>query len=216
VANEKGHSSGSLQPKDKLSSYGLDEIDYWLYTSREKFDVSKFCSAVGVKDEDYYDCTITSRDPASDYSMHVMMFADEEQEVTIQLSYSRREAARKTRGKQVGPYVEEFGEWLGQFFKYETTQGHMHGHFSYPLASRQSKFLLPLKTNIEDAEIDGVSLNLPTKPEGVIRVRLTQGKRNWLVEVIADRRISFKDFTPHADVRALASVINTLLEERKS
>jgi hypothetical protein len=214
VANEKHYGAGPLATTDKLSSYGLGEIGYWIYTSREKFDVKKFRAAVGAKGENYYDCEITSRDPSSDYSIHVVMFADEE-EVTVQLEYSSNEASSKGRNKQVGPYAEEFGEWLGQFFKYDTTQGHMHGHFSYPLASRQSKFLLPLKTNIENAEIDGVSLRLPTKPEGVARVRLTQGKETWFVEVIADRRMTFKGFTPHSDVKALASVISTLLEERK-
>lgn len=215
MASEKKGTVGASEPIDKLSSYGLDEIGYWIYTSREKFDVQKFRAALGAKDQNYYDCTITPRDSSIDYSVHVAMFAEEE-EVTVQLVFSSKEASSKAKGKQAGPYAEEFGEWLGQFFKYDTTQGHMHGHFSYPLASRQSKFPLPLKTSIEDAEIDGVSLRLPTKPEGVIRVRVTQGKQSWYVEVIADRRITFKGFTPHSDVRALASVINTLLEERKS
>ncbi len=215
MANEKSHPQAQATERDKLSSYGLDEIRYWIYTSREKFDVAKFRAAVGAKDEDNYSCVITPHDPAIGYEARMALWV-EEPEITVQLIYSTGAPSKgKRKVKQPGPYAEEFGEWLGQFFKYETTQSHMHGHFSYPLATRASKFPLPLKTNIEDAEIDGVSLRLPSEPEGVSRVRLTQGDKEWYVEAVADRRITFKGFIPHVDVRVLASVINTLLEERK-
>lgn len=157
---------------------------------------------------------VIASDPATDYHIHVNFWA-EEKDVTIQLGYMGRERTGKAKGTP-GPSAEEYGEWLGQFFKYDTTQVHMHGHFSYPIASRQSKFPLPLKTSIENAEIDGISLKLPAKPEGVLRVRLTRGEASWYVEAIADRRITFKGFTPHADVKALASVASTLMEESKS
>ena len=108
-------------------------------------------------------------------------------------------------------------EWIGQFFKHETAQGHIHARFEYPLEARQSKFPLPLKTALKgEAEIDGISLKLPSKPEGVSKVRLTQGKTRWYVEVIADRRITFKGFSPYGDVQAILSVIDTLMEEKKS
>jgi hypothetical protein len=199
---------------EALSSYGLSEIDYWIYTSRDKFDVPKFCAAVGTEDETSYDCTLPPRDSTTDYCLHIG-FVAEEKKVTIQLGYLIEDKLTGGKGMQYA-YAEEAGDWLGQFFKYDNTQGHMHAHFSYPLATRQSKFPLPLKTSIQDAEIDGISLRLPDKPEGVLRVRLTSGKEDWYVEVIADRRITFKGFTPHSDISALASVVSTLLEERKS
>jgi hypothetical protein len=218
VANEKLHRSAQAATRNKLSSYGLDEIRYWIYASREKFDVHKFIAALGEKsDQSYYECAFVPHDPAIGYNVSIAMWPGD-QEITLQLVYSTEISSRrrKKKVKDSGPPVEELGDWLAQFFKYENTEGHIHGHFSYPLESRVSKFPLPLKTSIEDAEIDGVSLRLPTQPEGVMRVRVTQGDKEWYVEVVADRRITLKGFTPHLDVKALASVVNTLLEERKS
>jgi hypothetical protein len=143
------------------------------------------------------------------------MQAEDDGDVSVRLSYEPHSGSHKGKGKQVGPFAEEVGEWLGQFFKYSSAQSHMHGHFSYPLASRESKFPLPLKTNIEGAEVDGIAFRLPSNPGGVGRVRLTQGKDQWYVEVIADRKMTFKGFTPHSDVMVLTAVINTLMEERK-
>lgn len=218
MANEKPHRSVQPATRDKLSSYGLDEIVYWIYTSREKFSVEKFSAALGEKSNDsYYECAFVPRDAAIGYNVSIGAWPAE-QEITVQLIYSTEISNRRRKKKvpQSGPCVEEFGDWLGQFFKYGSTEGHMHGHFSYPLAARESKFPLPLKLSIEDAEIDGVSLKLPALPEGVMRVRLTQGDEEWYVEAVADRKMVFKGFTPHSDVKALASVVNTLLEERKS
>ena len=218
MANETPHRHRPAQAsmQDELSSYGLDEIKYWIFTSREKFNAAKFRTALGAKDDKHCECILTSHDPKTTYGLQIAMW-DEDREITISLVYSSvvsEKAKRQARHSE--PYLEDFGDWLGRFFKYESTQGHMHGHFSYPLASRASKFPLPLKTSIEDAEIDGVSLKLPTTPQGVVRVRLTQGDEEWFVEVVADRKMVFRGFTPHSDVRALASVVNTLLEERKS
>jgi hypothetical protein len=213
VENERTHRSARAATEDKLSSYGLDEIRYWIYVSHEKFDISKFRAALGVEKETYITAVLASADPTVDYMLRIAVW-DEKPEITIQLRYSTTSSDKK-RVQQTGPQLEEFGGWFGQFFKYESTHAHMHGHFSYPLASRASKFPLPLKMNIEDAEIDGVSLQLPSEPEGVGHIRLTQGDKEWYVEVVADRRMAFKGFKPHPDVKALASVLNTFLERHK-
>jgi hypothetical protein len=215
VANEKTHRSAQAATHDKLSSYGLDEIRYWIYVSHEKFDVSKFRAALGAGSETYCNAFFASADATVDYTLRVAIW-DEKPEVTIQLRYSTASSdGNRKKAQRTAPRLEEFGTWFGQFFKYESTQAHMHGHFSYPLASRTSKFPLPLKMNIEDAEIDGVSLQLPSEREGVGHIRLTQGNEEWYVEVVADRRMAFKDFTPHSDVKALASVLDTFLERSK-
>lgn len=178
-------------------------------------DAAKFIAALGGKEEKYYNTVLASSNPAVNYLLRIAIW-DEEDEVTIQLIYPTAPSdIQRKKARQGAPSIEEFGNWFRQFFKYDTTHVHMHAHFSYPLASRSSRFPLPLKTNIEDAEIDGVSLTLPSEPEGVGRIRITQGDEEWYVEVIADRRMTFKGFMPHPDVKALASMVNTFLEERK-
>jgi hypothetical protein len=214
VENEKRHRSEEAKVPDKLSLYGLDEIRYWLNATHEKFDVVKFRAALGESEEKYCSAVFAGNDPSLEYGLRIAVW--DEEEVTIQLTYWTIQSGKKKRTVALTePSIEEFGTWLGQFFKHETTHTHMHGHFSYPLASRASKFPLPLKTSIEDAQIDGFSLMLPSEPEGVGRVRITQGDEEWYVEVVADRRMSFRGFTPHLDVKALASVVNAFLEKRK-
>lgn len=210
MEKEKSHPSA-----EKLSSYGLDELTYWIYASPEKFNLKSFAAAIGEKDgQPHYHCRLKPRD-AGDYGVQIGLW-DEGKEMTVRLDY--RTEGRSSKNYPSVSYADDLGNWLAQFFKYGNTHVHIHGHFSYPLASRTSKFPLPLKTSIEDAEIDGISLRLPAKPEGVMRVRLTQGRGEnpeWYVEVIADRRMTFKSFSPHPDIRALLSVLSTLLEERK-
>ncbi len=202
---------------EKLSLYGLDEAHYYITTSREKFDVRKVFEQLGEEGQHKCEAVILPRDRVTDYHVHVHI-GTEKEGVNIHAAYLEQgwnPHRHKGGGGEVG--AEDFMEWLGRFFKHETCQAHMHVHYVYPLASRQSKFPLPLKTSIEGgAEIDGISLRLPKEPENVSKVRLTQGKAMWFVEVIANRRLTFKRFAVYNDVRVLASVVDSLMEERKA
>jgi hypothetical protein len=88
----------------------------------------------------------------------------------------------------------------------------------FGLGMRRSKFPLPLITAFgpkgNEAEIDGISLKFPSKPEGVASLWLMRWKR-WRVQVAADRRITFKGFSPYEDMRAFISVVQMVIEEEK-
>ncbi len=203
---------------EKLSIYGFDEAHYYITTSREKFDVQKVFDLLGEKGKRECDALILQRNRETDYHVRVRIGV-EKNEVHIHAMYLQEELNPHKQkssdgGNEVG--AEDFMEWLGKFFKHETSHIHLHLHYVYALASRQCKFPLPLKTTIEgDAEINGISLRLPKEPEGVSKVILQQGKSMWFIEVIANRRVRFKGFTLHNDVRAVASVVESLMEERK-
>src|SRR6267154_5702134 len=185
---------------DPISRYDLDEAHYYIRTSREKFDLRKVFELLGKKGEwrQTWDAVILPRSRSADYHLHVHVGVEKD-EVNIHAGYLQEELNPHNHetsdgGDKVG--AEDFMEWLGQFFRHETCNAHMHLHYVYPLASRQSKFPLPLKTSIEgDPEINGISLRLPKEPENVSKVILQQGKSKWFVEAIADRRIRFKGFT---------------------
>lgn len=211
--------SAAHKAVDRLASYGLDELHYYITTSRDKFDVKKVFEKLGAKGQQTCHATVLPKDRSTDYHVHVSIGIAKE-EINIHLVYFEEEGNPHEHtsgdgGDEVG--AEDFMEWLGRFFKHETCQTHIHAHYVYLLASRQCKFPLPLKTSLGgDAEIDGISVRLPREPENVSKVRVTQGKELWFVEMIADRRIAFKKFALYGDVRALASVLDSLMEERKA
>lgn len=208
----------NLSPEsiDRFEGTGLDEIRYWITASLEKFYLDKFRKQIKSRSTggDLHGALVSPRDQeAGDYHIHANWHVSEK-EIYLQVGYLV--GTREHDEGEREPFAEEFMDWLGQFFKHETAQGHIHADFRYSLKSRQSKFPLPLKTALEgDAEIDGISLRLPSAPKGVSRIRLTRGKNRWYVEVIADRRITFKGFSPYADVHAFLLVLNTLIEEKK-
>lgn len=217
MAEKTKESSTTPQSIEELSGTGFDEMQYWFVVSRDKFDLEKFRGQLGPtsRNQDSYSILVAPTDPkTADYHIHAG-WRIEEKEISFWVQYIH--GPKRHEKDEREPYAEQFMEWLGRFFKNETAQAHIHADFEFPLETRQSKFPLPLKTALEGgAEIDGISLRLPVLPSGVSRIRLTQGKTNWFVEVIADRRVKFKEFTPYADVHAFLSVIRTLIEEKKS
>ena len=218
VVNEKEHRKGA-GAAENLSAYGFDEAHYYITTSREKFDIDKVVEKLGQRGP-RCEATILAKERSADYHIHFFLGADK-RGIKMQIAYFQAELNPHEHWKDDGKNevsAENFMEWLGRFFKYETSHAHLHVHYVFPAASRQSKVLpLPLKTSLEgDVEIDGVSVNLPRQPEGVTKIRLTLGEECWWVETVADRRLTFKKFALLNDVRALASVIDLVLQQRKS
>ena len=109
--------------------------------------------------------------------------------------------------------------WLGRFFKYDTAQAHLHARFRYAVDRYRSVYPLPVRTNFGDSdeayEIFGFTVRMPSRPRGVTSVRLTQGKAEWFVEVIAGRRIAFRTFSPDGDLNSISHVIDKFLEIRQ-
>lgn len=203
-----------------FASANCTEISYRLSASRDKFDVDRFRASLMPKGrtKDKWGTVCAPKDPKTgDYHLHADWFIEED-EVSFRIDYEA--GPKEHEADEREPYAEEFMEWLGQFFKYENARSHIHAEFAYPLETRESKFPLPLKTAIGpkviEAEIDGISLKLPSKPEGVTSVWVTRGKARWKIQLAGDRRTTFKAFTPYEDMRAFISVLEMVIEERKS
>jgi len=208
-----------------LASLGLDDVSYLIVVSKEKFELAKFKRAVRPLSEFPVELpsspdagwhTIYPEHPESlDVYINFSWYT-EESEITLMAQYSS-DGKRSGKNKS-DPHAEKFMQWLGKFFKYESAEAHSHAHFQYLLESKQSKFPLPLKTHLGDgdAEIDGIALRLPSKPQGVSRVRLSQGKKCWFVEMICDRKLIFNDFDPYKDAQAYMPVLDSVMEDRKT
>jgi hypothetical protein len=213
--------SDAQQLLSSLTGTGFEEMVYWIWVSREKFHVEKFFKAIeyaGPAQEGAENLAIAAapKDPKTcKYHIVASWNLEDKDEIGIRIEYSV-ETKKHEREHEHEPYAEEFMGWLGGFFEHESSQAHIHASFHYPLESRQSKFPLPLKTSLEgDAEIDGISLRLPAAPKGASSMRLTQGAKRWYVEIIANRRIAFKEYSVYTDVQAFLSVVSSLLEEKR-
>jgi hypothetical protein len=203
-----------------FKSTHCEEISYRIEVSRDKFDVERFRSSlIGVgKKLDRYGTVCAPKDPKNgDFHLHAEWFIEED-EINFRIDYE--EGPKEHEDDEQEPYAEQFMEWLGQFFKNDNAHAHIHAEFVYPLEARKSRFPLPLKTVLgpegSEAEINGISLSFPSKPEGVGSYWLMRMKKRWRVQLAADRRVTFKGFTPYRDMRAFVSVIEMVMEDKKS
>jgi hypothetical protein len=217
---EEVKKSDSPQLLDSLKSTGFEEIVYWIYVARDKFHTEEFFKAIGYHGPAQFRganpaIVAAPREPKScDYNVCATWNLEDKDEIGIRIEYSVE--INKREGMKQKVDAEDFMEWLGGFFKYESCQAHIHADFSYPLASRQSKFPLPLKTAFEgDAEIDGISVRLQAAPKGVASIKLLMGKAKWRAEVVVNKRIAFKDYSLYTDVQACLAVLSSLLEEKR-
>jgi hypothetical protein len=202
-----------------FKSAHCEEISYRLSVSREKFDVDAFRSQLmpKAKTKDEAGTVCAPKDPnTGDYHVHAEWTIGPD-EVDFRIDYV--EGTKDHEKDEREPYAEQFMEWLGQFFKHENAHVHIHADFMFPTEQKESKFLLPLKTSLgpkgNEAEINGICLLFPSHPEGVLDAWVLRWKRNWRVQSAANRRVTFKGFTPYEDVRAFISVFDTILEEKK-
>lgn len=207
MTEEAKKNAGERSSLRSLKETGLESLEYWILVAKEKFETEKFSKAMGKTP-----LMVASSKEADggEYFATLNWHVDEDEDVDINLEYvAGKTAAHHDRE----PFAEQIMAWLGTFFKYETAQGHIHARFSYPAESKRSKFPLPLKTALDGApEINGISLRLPTPSKGVVGVRLLRGPKDWSVEVIANRRIQFSEYSVYSDVETLLSVIDTFME----
>jgi len=219
--SEVAESKSAIVEGVTFKSLHCEEMSYRISVSRDKFNVDKFRSGLMPKGQmkDRYGTVCAPLDPkTADYHVHADWLIDKDEvNFTIDFESGPKEHEKDERE----PYAEQFMEWLGQFFVHESAHAHIHADFVYPIEARQSKFIaLPLKTTIgpkgDEAEINGISLTLPSKPEGVLSVWVMRWKPRWRIQLAANRRVTFKGFTPYEDMRAIASIVEMVTEETKS
>lgn len=202
---------------------GFVYVYYVLAPSPDKFDLQRF--------DDYFRTTFGNKEsyviarhevsaaPRDERNgpYHVRLSWDvREKGVDFQIEY--RPGPRKHEGDETEPFAEEFMAWFGTFFNYNTAHAHVHARFRYPLETHQSRFPLPLRMTDfpHEAELDGIALTFPGRPEGVVSVRMNKGKSEWFAEVIAERRVKFDEFSPFHDAEVMSSILRTILPEKQS
>lgn len=181
------------------------------------FEAEAFQQAVGGKADElrkFVTCAPRTTE-STDYHLHVSWLNSSKRfSITVEFVKGAKEHA----SDEHEPYAEQFMQWLAQFVLENQVTGEIHADFRYPIKNWSSRFLLPLKAAIgpddSEAEIDGISCKLSTRPSGVSKVWLTQEFRNISVHLTAEREFSFIDFDPRSHIAALAEVASRFVKER--
>ena len=211
----------AVKSPQTLKAAKCTELSYRIVVPKDRFDVERFASALGpsVKSNKWNSVVLIPRnEKLTDYHLHVFWKPDPDPEkMRLQVDYHPWQS--ESKGKEAAPFAEDFFDWAKQFFSSESERAHIHAEFEYPVKQWHSNIMaLPIKVPFgnKTADIEGLSINLPSEPHGVRQVWLLRGKKHFTLQMFADRAVAFKNFTPHGDVDAFVSVIKNLIEENKA
>jgi hypothetical protein len=216
--------ASTASASQSLGTRNCTDLSYRIKFPVRSLNAKGLAEAIHAK-VDYQGWYTATRYPqnkdTADYHIHIAWRTDEDDDETrLQVDYHI--GPEQIKASQSEPFAERFMEWLGQFVSSGSVSAHIHAEFEYPLEKWQSKlFNLPFKVPYgagKFAEIDGLELRLPSHPEGVLSIWLQLlFKRGMLgVQLAADRDLTFKGFSPEADVDALASVATSVITEKQS
>ena len=215
---------------EEVKEAPFEQIIYWITANRDEFDVPRFRDSLpdAVRDRDDVTVLIASEIELEGQYHALFGWTIGNEEVDLNVEYYagplpeiRGEAADAasdpSKSDRDGPPAEHLMGWLGQFFATENVTAHAHARYRYPGQSRAATFDLALMAEPpHGAKLYGVALQLPTKPDGVVSVRLTRGKSDWYAELIGEREISFRDFSPIDEGNRLQAFLGSFLRETTS
>jgi hypothetical protein len=203
----------SSLPKARLfGDLHCEEVKCRIPITHEKFDLTAFTKAIrqAPKPFEWGDVVCPSD---SDYHVHIHWLSTAKR-IRLEIGYYSG-SGEPSLVSAVPIRAEGCMKFLAPFFNNPTAHADIHAEFSFGL-SRQSRFPLPLRTTVGacKAEIDGIGLRLTESPSGVTKLWLTQGKDGLEVQLFADRRIVFHEFSIADEITEFVSVIDGLTEVR--
>jgi hypothetical protein len=161
--------------------------------------------------------TCGTRSKGTDYHLH-LTWDRKPDLITVDVEYAR--GYKEPNPNELEPLAEDFIKWLSQFLKKKKFRADVHSDFEFPAVSgRKVKFPLPMKVPIGpeavEAEIDGLSVKLLPRPQGVEKVWVTQEEECLTVHLHAERMIDLESFDPRNDVLAISGVMDSMFQPRK-
>jgi hypothetical protein len=156
---------------------GFSNAYYLIDVMPDKFNAEKFRQAVSASGHDSDASLWFFPSRSGSYLAILSFFEDDTGELNFRIEYEVVNAHASASNTPAEPTAETLIEWLGQFFKYDTAQAHLHAQFRFAVDKRRSAYPLPVRTNFGDAdeayEIFGITVRMPSRPKGVTSVRLT-------------------------------------------
>jgi len=191
-----------------------EEILYRIKITHDKFDYAEFTKALGASPDpgEWGDVVCPSKN--ADFHVHIA-WTDQKTLIRLQIGHYTDAPESSLIPKNI-VYAEECMKYVGQFFKNDHAQAHIHADFDFE-SGKQSKFPLPLRTTIGacKAEIDAIGLKLSEAPSGVSQLWIVQRKDGGLTaQLYGDRQVVFRNFSVADDIKGLVSVIDGLTEDR--
>jgi hypothetical protein len=207
------------QGADLSASIGFEQAIYWLSTNRDDFDVTRFRAALPPSERTEDDGFALVPPGDGEHGDFHAFFAWKITEEDIALNIDYHIGAPGPAHDDLdsvdvegGPKSEDLMRWLGQFFNTTAVGSHAHIRYRYPSESRQSTFRFSLASELPiEADLFGVALSLPNKPDGVSSVRFTRGQSDWYAEATCEREITFATFSPSTDALSILAVLNLFL-----
>ena len=191
----------------------FDELIYWVDAPNVEFDADAFRKSMPPEDAEEF-VTVAPRDGTSGPYSILCAWAPTNDGLSFRVTYFG--VGWPHDADEHEPFAEQFMSWFGQFFKTPRVACHLHARFTFDGATRHNMFPLEMSEALPwGATLNGVSLVLPSNPQGAESIKMTRGESEWYVEVVASREIEFTDFTPHSDLQVSLTVVNMFLAENE-
>ena len=188
--------------------------------NRDDFDVSRFRSELpeAVRERDDLAVLIASEDNTAGSYHALLGWTITNEEISLNIEY-RSGSLDTTEGEPLGeevkgPPAEALMLWLGQFFATDSIVAHAHARFRFAANSRDTTFNFALAGELpHSARLYGLALQLPTKPDGIVSVRLTRGQSDWYAEIVGEREVVFGEFSPLTESESIGRFLDLFLKE---
>ena len=195
------------------------ELSYRLSAPAVDFDIARFASAFD-KGEDGWDGIVLARAREASRDFHAHAYWRRERKkpshVQLQVDFHWWKTERKVRAMQPPP--DDFFPWAAQFFTVPVANFHVHGEFVFSADAWQVKIMpLPLKIPFvgSSALVEGISIEMPTEPEGIDHSWVEIRKKRITIQLFAFRRVEFAKFTLGNELKAFSCVAESLVEEKQ-
>ncbi len=215
----RGSGKNKQQPEFALvmmHDVHCERLEFDFRVALDKFNLDGMIQALGAKDPKRTFATANTRDPErSDYHAHFEWRVRKKQaEIRLDITYIASPVKPEPDEKE--PFADNLMQWVGQFFRHPDANARIHSDFEFDTKSTvQSWFPLPLRTKVVDVgegSIDGISVALPSQPNGVARFFLSNIKDSIFVTIESERRIKFADFALATELQVERAFVNKMIE----
>jgi hypothetical protein len=175
-------------------------LEFHFRAARDKFSLADFVGFMKAGgfpriSQRWAGACLTQFQKETDYHVHFGLNEADDKELELLVSYHRGSIPPSENEKE--PFAEQFMAWIGQFFAAGYANADIRGQISYPAMMRQSRYLLPVKVAIVpglDTTIDGISIDFPSRPNGVDTARLTVGAKSINISLGGAVKVNFGAF----------------------
>jgi hypothetical protein len=144
-----------------LRQFDCVVVSYNFVIPFELFNLKAFSRTTSLKMDQSWSAAIQPKDRQSGYHVHFKGRVESKQ-VRLTIEYWDR-ALKAAAKDEPEPFAESIMSWLGSFIKGASARPMAFARFEKPNGTWRSRFNLPFKVTMADAEvvIDGISLILP-------------------------------------------------------